>query len=195
MARDEHRYNEEHREWRGDEGKPFPTCPATHTGECEPSLCLLREFRCVRCKQWRLFCCGHSEGAECAQCLEDIENRIIAYIAESKRGYRRESKILYKFCGTNDVVAGKDLENTLTHSRVEDILFELVNDDRLEWKDDLPDDHPSKHDEDIRYHVVEKKGPRIDAITGDMGRLDVPGPSTGTRSARSGKSRASKAHQ
>ncbi len=104
-------------------GNTCPTCPARTDKTCDTS-CEGRQFLCVRCKKWRPYCFGGSDGLECNLCWVRIRERIVAYI--KKRAWRRETTIVYHFELRLD-------EPTLTHGRVIDILFELVQENRLEW--------------------------------------------------------------
>lgn len=149
--------DEVYRQWQGDEGKPLPRCPSTFKEKCEPSICRLMEFHCVRCKKWRMFCFGHSESSECISCAEEIEEKILKYVRESKRGYRRESRIRYFLAGTNDVVGGTGVEPTLDYARIDDILFELVQDKKLEWVEDAAVGEASRGEEDLKYRIPTKE--------------------------------------
>jgi len=125
---------------------------------CEPSVCQLKEFYCQRCKQWRPFCFGHSESDECIACANEIEEKILAYVRSSKRGYRRESRINYFLVGTNDVVGGHIVEPTLGYARIADILFEMVLDKKLEWMEDIAvEDYFATGEEDLRYQIPKKE--------------------------------------
>lgn len=148
---------EAHRPWAGETGRHLPRCPCNVDETCEPSTCQLKEFHCVRCKNWRPFCFGHSESNECITCAEDIEKKILAYVQKSKRGYRRESNIRYFLVGTNDVVGGHDVEVTLNYSRIDDILYEMVLDKKLEWIDDVTVAEVSRGEEDLKYRIPKPK--------------------------------------
>jgi hypothetical protein len=144
---------ETHRLWAGESGRHLPRCPCNADETCEPSLCQLKEFHCVRCKRWWPFCFGHSESDECLACAEAIEQKILQYVQESKRGYRRESRIRYFLVGTNDVVGGHDVEPTLDYARIDDILYEMVLDKKLEWIDNATVDDVSRGEEDLKYRI------------------------------------------
>ncbi len=149
---------ETHRNWPGEEGRHLPKCPGHKDQTCEPSVCCLLEFHCLRCRKWRPFCFGHSESDECIACADEIEKKILKYVRESKRGYRRESRILYFLAGDHDIV-GHGTEPTLTHKRIEDILFEMVESKTLEWFDDPKVAESDRGSEDLRYRIPEKKEP------------------------------------
>lgn len=153
VIRDE---GEIHRAWPGEKGRHLPRCPGHKDQTCEPSVCCLLEFRCIRCKKWRPFCFGHSESDECIACADAIEEKILKYVRASKRGYRRESRILYFLAGDHDIVS-HGTEPTLTHKRIEDILFEMVHDKKLEWFDDPKVAAADRGEEDLKYRIPKPK--------------------------------------
>jgi hypothetical protein len=148
--------DEGQRGWPGESGRHLPKCPCHVDGTCEPSVCLLKEFHCMRCKQWRPFCFGHSASNECIDCSNAIEKKILDYVRNSKRGYRHESRILYMLAGDHD--GGTRNEPTLTHARIEDILFEMILDKKLEWVD-KPANYTKVSDgeEDLKYRIPTKE--------------------------------------
>lgn len=82
-----------------------------------------KQFKCVRCQSWRSFSKGHSEGNECIYCWKEIEDKIVAFIAE--RSWRSEDVIVDYMCKQ---------ESILTPQRVESWLAELVEvDGSLVW--------------------------------------------------------------
>jgi hypothetical protein len=82
-----------------------------------------REFKCERCRRWRPFDEGHSEGFECVRCWYIIEKKIIAFVRSAK--WRREDTIVSYIVKR---------EPTLTKVRATAWLAELVEvDGSLEW--------------------------------------------------------------
>lgn len=87
-------------------------------------------FRCVRCQKWRSFCLGHSEGDECILCEAALYQKLVDFVARAPRGYRSELELLKHLLGKN---MWAEKEPTLSYSRVEDMLFYLVEEGRLAW--------------------------------------------------------------
>lgn len=110
-------------ELRQAKGKYLPRCPALKNRKCD-GHCEGKEFKCVRCRRWRPYCFGGSDGDECTKCWVEIRDAIVDFV--TKATFRREDTITTRF-------GLSEKESTLSPRRVEDILFDLVQEGRLEW--------------------------------------------------------------
>lgn len=182
------RNDEESRDWVGDTGRHLPVCPAVLNGECEPAVCRLKEFQCQRCRQWRSWCFGHSESDECINCADALDEKILAFVKSSKWGWRRETEIIRHLLGRSSF---SEKEPTLSVSRVEDMLFELIQDRQLKWME--PEREGHEGDEDLRYQIEE--GTPDVVRRKNLGRLHVPRPRVRTRAPRKRRSCADKPNQ
>lgn len=181
------RNDEETRDWVGDTGRHLPICPVVNNGECETSVCRLKEFKCQRCQEWRPWCFGHSESDECISCADALDEKIIAFVKSSKWGWRRETELIRHLLGRHSF---SEKEPTLSVSRIEDMLFELVQNRRLKWMDDPKTS--DRGNEDLRYqieevtHVADRK---------HVDRVHVLSPARAARPLRKGRACASRTNQ
>lgn len=109
-----------------------------------------KQFLCERCKRWRSWDLGHSEGNECIICWAEIERKILAFVKSAS--WRREDTI------TAYMVKQ---EPTLHFRRVEEWLAELVEvEGSLEWFSRNTEEKMGTNaysSEPLRYRFVPKR--------------------------------------